>query len=123
MNPAVLPPKPARPRLFRFFSVYRKFRPSAGQGLALHLERLALASPHLLPDLGFEEDRRAGNPCRAVWRKGAFVVSISRDPGGTTARVDVPPDGRAKPGGGSQSCPGDKASGSGRARQGLWKRP
>ncbi len=62
---------------------------SAAEPAGGHLGRLALLSPHLLPDLGFVEDRTAGNPHRTVWRKGALVVSISRDPAAVAPRVDV----------------------------------
>lgn len=40
------------------------------------LERLALSSPHLLLDLGFEADSAASGGEQRVWRRGAFVVTI-----------------------------------------------
>ncbi|MEQ8898977.1 MAG: hypothetical protein RID23_18005 [Roseovarius sp.] len=60
----------------------------AARGLLDELERLALTSPHLLADMGFEIDRRAGSPTRTVWRRAGLCVTIER--GGSPAiRVAV----------------------------------
>lgn len=79
--------------LRRLWQKIKKYMPLAGtaapgHGAAGHLERLARTAPHLLADLGFEPDRHAGNAERKVWRRGAFVVSISRDTGAAAVRVE-----------------------------------
>ena len=53
------------------------------------LERLALASPHLLTDLGFCEDRGTGDPAQTIWRRGALRVTISHAK--TAVLIDVAP--------------------------------
>ena len=71
-----------------FLAVIRKFAPKRHHAVprddaCRELERLALSSPHLLPDLGFELDRAAAGPQRTVWRRPGFVVTIrpAVDPG------------------------------------------
>ena len=82
----------ALPRKAHFGIWLRKLeplrRPSAPRrSLGAELERLARTAPHLLADLGFEEDRAARTPLRSVWRKGAVDVAISREPAVATVRV------------------------------------
>ena len=87
-------PRLALPRKARFGIWLRKLeplrRPSAPRrSLGAELERLARTAPHLLADLGFEEDRAARTPLRSVWRKGAVDVAISREPAVATVRVSL----------------------------------
>ena len=56
-------------------------------GFAGDLERLALTSPHLLADMGFEIDGRAGSPTRTVWRRAGLCVTIDRGQGPAAVRV------------------------------------
>ena len=97
MFPKALAFSPERPRGSTILDKIRKIAPSTGRAGTVHpvhrhLERLAQSSPHLLPDLGFVEDRRVGNLHRAVWRNGPLVISVSRDPGAVTTRVEVRAD-------------------------------
>lgn len=70
------------------FGGWRKPDPKTGtaRGLAEALERLALTSPHLLADMGFEMDGGAASPTRTVWRRGRLSVTIER---GDVAEVRV----------------------------------
>lgn len=55
--------------------------------LAEALERLALTSPHLLADMGFEIDAAAGSPTRTVWRRGRLTVTLDRGLSPVAVRV------------------------------------
>ncbi len=55
------------------------------------LERLALLSPHLLADLGFEEDREASGPGWRIWRKGNLSVTLYPSGEGAVARAEAKP--------------------------------
>lgn len=82
-------PKAGFPETIRKFMPWRRGCPSAPRSVGAELERLALASPHLLSDLGFAEDPRAGTAHVSVWRNGAFEVAITRDPAPVTARAGI----------------------------------
>lgn len=49
-------------------------RPNAQ--LRADLERLALAAPHVLSDIGFKRDGQACSNEKVVWRRGSDCVTI-----------------------------------------------
>lgn len=54
-----------------------KSKRSTQPARVLHdLQRLAETSPHLMPDLGFVEDRRRRGTGIRVWRRGVYVVTL-----------------------------------------------
>ncbi|WP_136443797.1 hypothetical protein [Pacificoceanicola onchidii] len=60
---------------------YKKIIPTLGvetpdAQLQRDLERLALSAPHVLADLGFEQDLKASTSEKAVWRRGTHSVII-----------------------------------------------
>lgn len=94
MNGTMYETTPETPRLWDRLRNVRISMPrfrwaGAGDPVPAELRRLALSSPHLLPDLGFERDRTAGNPQLEVWRNGARTVSIRRDCAAHEDRVAV----------------------------------
>ena len=61
--------------------VFKKHDPSPddnrqGEPIETALTHLALTSPHLLPDLGFQEDPHASNAQRQTWRRDDVTVVI-----------------------------------------------
>lgn len=62
-------------------TAYKKIIPTSGAEspdtqLQRDLERLALSAPHVLADLGFEQDLEACTSEKAVWRRGTHSVII-----------------------------------------------
>ena len=56
------------------------------------LTRLAQLSPHLLSDLGFEEDIKARAPGRRIWRKDEYLVNLHTIPGKVIVQVKASGD-------------------------------
>lgn len=64
-----------------FLNLFKKLSPwpkewEPREQLWRDLERLASGAPHVLADIGFERDLKAGSPERTVWRRGPLCVVI-----------------------------------------------
>jgi len=62
-------------------AAYKKIIPTSGvelpdTQLQRDLQRLALSAPHMLADLGFEQDLKVCTSEKAVWRRGTHSVII-----------------------------------------------